>query len=114
MEIFAISMAYKGRFRSNINVKANIFSLEKGRQLSDLICWIKTNIFLVREWRKNVLPNLLRHCTVDLLRFLFITLLLHHWSTITRIRGYSKLAEDDRYFVIALGHTDGLPRALRH
>lgn len=45
MEIFAISMAYKGRFGSNLNVKTNIFSLEKGRKLSDLIFWNKTNIF---------------------------------------------------------------------
>lgn len=38
-------MAYEGRFRSNINVKTNIFPLEMSRKLSDLICWIKTNIF---------------------------------------------------------------------
>lgn len=51
---------------------------------------------------------------VGLCRILFIILLLPHWGTITRVRGCSKLAKDDRYLVIALGHTDGLPRVLRH
>ena len=112
LEMFAISIAYEGSLRSNRNVKANIFPLEMCRELFYLIFWVKT--FFCFEMEKNALLNLLEHCTVDQLRFLFITLLLHHWGTITRIKGYSKLEEDDRYFVVALGHTDGLPGALSH
>lgn len=48
-------------------------------------------------------------------RLLFVILALwHRRVTLVRIRGHSKLVEDDRYLVTALGQTDGLPRAQRH
>lgn len=50
-----------------------------------------------------------------LCRLLFALLALwHRGGTIVRIRGHSKLVEDDGYLVTALGQADRLPRAQRY
>lgn len=71
--------------------KQTIFPLEEKNIWHNLLA--KSKYFSFWKQRGNVLLNVLGHRTVDAFRFLFITLFLHHWGTIVRIRDYRKLGE---------------------
>lgn len=116
MYIFATSRAYEGKLRTNLNVKTSTFFFLERAQMISLNLGVKACMLHFENEDKcfTSLVGALECGCVSLFRFLFIILLLPHWGTIPRVRGCKKLAKDDRYLVIALGHADGLPRVLRH